>query len=106
MSILHNIILPILIPLSWLYNLIIWLRNIFYNIGLLKTVKFDVPIISVGNITMGGTGKTPMVIFLAKLITNHHRQPGIVSRGYKRNSKGLVMVHDGKELLTNAELYD
>ncbi len=104
MSILHTLFLPLLIPLSWIYGLMIWMRNCFYNIGLLRSVSFDIPIISIGNITMGGTGKTPMVIYLAKLLQRNGCKPGIVSRGYSRGSKGLIMVHDGKVLLTDVDM--
>ena len=101
MSIFHTLLLPLLIPLSWCYGLIIWIRNSLYNIGLFKSVSFDTPIISVGNITTGGSGKTPMVIFLAKLLERSGYNPGIVSRGYGRGSRGIIMVHDGKNLLTD-----
>ena len=101
MKILHTLFLPLLILLSWLYGLTIWIRNGLFNVGLFTSISFDIPIISVGNITMGGAGKTPMVIFLAKLLERSGYKPGIVSRGYRRNSKGLVIVHDGKSLLTD-----
>ena len=80
------------------------MRNFFYDIGLLKSISFDIPIISIGNITMGGTGKTPMVIYLAKLLQRNGYKPGIVSRGYGRNSRGLLMVHDGKKLLKDVNI--
>ena len=55
-----------LLPLSWLYGLAVKLRNFAFEAGILKSRSFDVPIISVGNITVGGTGKTPHVEYLAK----------------------------------------
>ena len=101
MFILQTILIPLLIPLAWIYGIVIWVRNSLYNFGLFRVTSFDIPIISVGNITLGGTGKTPMVIYLAKFLFSHGRTPGIVSRGYGRDSKGIIMVHDGKEILTD-----
>ena len=103
MVILHTLFLPVLIFLSWFYGIIIWIRNCLYNFDLLKSVSFNVPIISVGNITTGGTGKTPMVIYLAKLLERSGCNPGIVSRGYGRNSRGLIVVHDGNRLLIDVD---
>ena len=103
MSILHALLLPILIFLSWLYGLIIWVRNCLYNIGLFRSTSFDIPIISIGNITTGGTGKTPMVIYLTRLLEKNGYKPGIVSRGYGRNSRGLILVHDSNTLLTDVD---
>lgn len=81
----------ILFPFSLVYRVIIWLRKLYYRYG--PRVKFPVPIIVVGNITVGGTGKTPLVIFLAQLLKNQGYFPGIVSRGYGReNSRGFMLV--------------
>jgi len=104
MAILRTLLLPIIIFLTWLYGLIIWIRNYLFNIGLFKSVSFSTPIISVGNITTGGTGKTPMVIYLAKILEKYGCKPGIVSRGYGRSSKGIIMVHDGKDPLVNVDI--
>jgi len=68
-----------LLPFSWIYRVIIFLRRL---ILLKKQVKFKVPIIVVGNITVGGTGKTPLVIWLANFLKAQGYKPGIVSRGY------------------------
>ena len=89
--------------MSWLYGCTIWVRNQFYNFGWIKTTSFDKPVISVGNITSGGTGKTPLVIYLAQLLLKHGKKPGIISRGYGRKSQGMQIVHDGKKLLSNSE---
>ena len=89
--------------MSWLYGCTIWVRNKFYNFGWIKTTSFDKPIISVGNITSGGTGKTPLVIYLAQLLLKNGKKPGIISRGYRRKSCGMQIVHDGKKLLSNPE---
>jgi len=72
-------------------------------LGWLTTEDFKSPIISVGNITTGGSGKTPLVMYLANLLIKNGKNPGIVSRGYGRKSQGLVVVHDGKEMKVKVE---
>ena len=75
------------------------IRNGLYSIGIFKPVKFPVPIISIGNITAGGTGKTPFTIYLADLLKNDFQKIAIVSRGYGRKSSGMQLVSDGKNIL-------
>jgi tetraacyldisaccharide 4'-kinase len=72
-------------------------------LGWFATEDFKLPIISVGNITTGGSGKTPLVMYLANLLIKNGKNPGIVSRGYGRKSQGLVVVHDGKEMKAKVE---
>ncbi len=72
----------LLLPLSALFCLLSAIRRIFYRIGLLPVVRLDVPVIVVGNITVGGTGKTPMVVWLAEKLREWGFKPGIVTRGY------------------------
>lgn len=72
----------ILSPVSWLYCLIAILRRFAYRSHFLKTHNLSVPVIIVGNITAGGTGKTPMVTWLVDMLRDHGYTPGIVSRGY------------------------
>lgn len=80
-----------LLPFSWLYGLIVGLRNQLFNWGILHSQTFDIPIISVGNITVGGTGKTPHVEYLIRLLNNHVKT-AVLSRGYKRKSRGYVLA--------------
>ena len=80
-----------LLPLSWLYGLGVRLRNTMFDVGLLKTRSFQMPVISVGNITVGGSGKTPHVEFLISLLKKQFHV-AVLSRGYKRKSKGFVMA--------------
>ena len=80
-----------LLPLSWLYGLGIKFRNMLFDIGVLKSRSFQVPVISVGNITVGGTGKTPHVEYLVKLLKDQFHV-AVLSRGYKRKSKGFVLA--------------
>jgi tetraacyldisaccharide 4'-kinase len=82
-------------PLSWLYWLIIAARHFGYRIGVFRTTHLTVPIIVVGNITVGGTGKTPVVLALAEHLKSRHIAPGIVTRGYQTAThnppSGMVM---------------
>ena len=78
-----------LLPLSWLYGMVSKLRNTLFEMGVLKTRSFQIPIISVGNITVGGTGKTPHVEYLVRLLKDQFRV-AVLSRGYKRKSKGFI----------------
>ena len=78
----NNPVSLLLRPLSWLYCLVVIVRRWLYQRGILKVVKFDIPVIVVGNITVGGTGKTPLVIWLADYLRSCGWRPGIVTRGY------------------------
>jgi tetraacyldisaccharide 4'-kinase len=80
-----------LLPLSWLYGVGVKLRNTMFEVGALKSRAFTVPVISVGNITVGGTGKTPHVEYLVELLKDQFRV-AVLSRGYKRKSKGFVLA--------------
>jgi tetraacyldisaccharide 4'-kinase len=89
----------LLYPISWLYGLGTQLRNHLYNINYSRTHSFTVPIIAVGNITAGGTGKSPMVEMLA----NHFKsdfKPAILSRGYKRKTSGFRFVDENETAYT------
>ncbi|MBR6032154.1 MAG: tetraacyldisaccharide 4'-kinase [Bacteroidaceae bacterium] len=79
-----------LMPLSWLYGVGVDIRNALFDIGLLHTVSYDIPIINVGNITVGGTGKTPHVEYLIRLLSGRYRV-AVLSRGYKRKTKGYLL---------------
>ena len=78
-----------LTPFSWLYGLAVKFRNTLFEMGALKTRSFDIPVISVGNITVGGTGKTPHVEYLVRLLKASFHV-AVLSRGYKRKSIGFV----------------
>lgn len=80
-----------LIPLSWLYGLGVRFRNMLFDFGILKSRSFAVPIIDVGNLTVGGTGKTPHTEYLIHLLKKKYNV-AVLSRGYKRKSKGYVLA--------------
>ncbi len=81
-----------LLPLSFLFGLVASLRRVLYRAGLLRTVRLPLPVIVVGNISVGGTGKTPLVLWLADFLRQQGYHPGVVSRGYSGGAGGAVAV--------------
>ena len=81
----------LLAPLAFLYKLVIGIRNKFFDWKILPSEEFDTPVISVGNLTVGGTGKTPHTEYLIKLLKDKHKV-ALLSRGYKRKSKGFQLA--------------
>ena len=81
-----------LLPLSWIYGLAVRFRNYLFDIGVLKSRSFDVPVIAVGNLTVGGTGKTPHVEYLIRLLQDRVKV-AVLSRGYKRKTKGYLLAN-------------
>lgn len=88
----------LLFPFSVLYGGVMHLRNALYNRGIFSSHKFDVPVIAVGNLSMGGTGKTPMVEYLVSLLNKDHKV-AVLSRGYRRKSNGYILL-SGQESVT------
>lgn len=81
-----------LYPFSLGYNLATATRNAFYNLGIFKSTKFSTPVINVGNLSVGGSGKSPMVMYLAGLLSKYYRT-GVLSRGYGRLTKGYGITN-------------
>lgn len=94
-----SLLRKILYPFSILYGEITSARNNFYNKGILKSTSFDIPIIVVGNLSVGGTGKTPQVEYLVRLLQETYKV-AILSRGYKRSTKGFIIA-DTKTLVSD-----
>lgn len=84
----------LLFPLSLLYGLAVGIKRLLYRIGLLQVVESAVPVIVVGNLTVGGTGKTPVVIALVRMLRARGLRPGIVSRGYGGNAPRYPLTVD------------
>ena len=82
-----------LLPFSWIYGSIVRFRNWLFDIGLKKSKSFSIPIISVGNITVGGSGKTPHVEYLIRLL-HDKAKIAVLSRGYKRKSHGYILANE------------
>lgn len=91
-----------LLPLSWLYASALVLRNLLFDRGVLKSERAGVPVLSVGNMTVGGTGKTPLVEYIVRHLLSMGKRVGVVSRGYKRTSRGVVVVSDGRRVFVGA----
>ncbi|MDR0229502.1 MAG: tetraacyldisaccharide 4'-kinase [Flavobacteriaceae bacterium] len=87
-----DLLRKILFPFAILYGLITSLRTYFYHIGIFKRTSFSIPTIVVGNLSVGGTGKTPMVEYLIRLLNNNYKLTTL-SRGYKRKSKGFILAN-------------
>ena len=98
MFILLRIIGILFFPLVWLYTLIIYVRNKFYDWGWLKSYSVDAPVISVGNIQLGGTGKTPLVEYISRMLMENGKSVAILSRGYRRKGKAGIIVEDDPKL--------
>jgi tetraacyldisaccharide 4'-kinase len=81
----------LLLPFAVLYGVITGIRNFLYNRGIFKSYSFNIPVIAVGNLSTGGTGKSPMTEYLIRLLKDNYRV-ATLSRGYKRNSKGFVLA--------------
>ncbi|MBR6979694.1 MAG: tetraacyldisaccharide 4'-kinase [Prevotella sp.] len=82
-----------LLPVSWLYGLGVAARNLLFDCGFLKSRSFDIPVICVGNLAVGGTGKTPHVEHLVRLLKDRCKV-AVLSRGYKRRTTGFVLADD------------
>ena len=81
-----------LLPLAFIYDVVTSVRNLMYDHGILSSESYDVPVICVGNITVGGTGKTPHTEYLVRLLQHFGYKVAILSRGYKRLTRGLVLA--------------
>ena len=88
-----KIIKILLFPFSIIYGIITAIRNLLFNVSVLKANSFDLPIINVGNLSMGGTGKTPHIEYLIRLLLPNFKL-ATLSRGYKRKSKGFVIAEN------------
>ena len=88
-----NFLRKILFPLAMMYWLVTSIRNLLYDKGILKSYTFDVPIIAVGNLSVGGTGKTPQIEYLIRLLSENYKV-AVLSRGYKRATEGFVLADE------------
>lgn len=89
----------LLLPLSWLYGFIMDFRNHLYDAGVLKSFRFDLPVIVVGNLSVGGTGKTPMIEYIIRLLRKEYKV-ATLSRGYKRRTKGFRIAGPSDNAVT------
>jgi tetraacyldisaccharide 4'-kinase len=94
-----NLLRKILFPFALLYGIITSIRNFLFDKGILKSYSFNIPIIAVGNLSLGGTGKTPQIEYLIRLLSPKYKV-ATLSRGYKRKSKGFILA----DATSNAEI--
>lgn len=94
-----NLLRKLLFPFAILYGFITSIRNFLFDKGVLKSTSFDLPVIAVGNLSVGGTGKTPQIEYLIRLLSDKYKV-ATLSRGYKRKSEGFVLANEN----SNAEI--
>lgn len=94
-----NFLRKIVLPLALLYKGITSFRNFLYNKGIFKSYSFDLPVIVVGNLSVGGTGKTPQIEYLIRLLSDKYKI-ATLSRGYKRKSKGFILANANSNATT------
>ena len=87
--------------LARLYGSIVARRNNRYDSGRKAMIRLDKPVISIGNVSAGGSGKTPVTELIVELLRSIKRRPAVVARGYKRRGRGLTVVHDGVRICTD-----
>ncbi|MCF0203525.1 MAG: tetraacyldisaccharide 4'-kinase, partial [Bacteroidaceae bacterium] len=87
----------LLTPFSWIYGIVVAIRNMLFDANVLKRRSFNIPVISVGNITMCGTGKTPHTEYLVELLKTSTKL-AVLSRGYKRTTKGYVVAREKTQM--------
>ena len=88
---IFSVVRIFLYPIALLYGAIVWLRNRMYDTKFFTSIEFSVPVITVGNLSTGGTGKTPHVEYLIRLL-QYRFQPATMSRGYKRHTQGFLLA--------------
>jgi tetraacyldisaccharide 4'-kinase len=92
LMLLIRLLKPLLYPLSLIYGIIVWLRNKLYDNGVLSSIQFSIPVICVGNLSTGGTGKTPHIEYLIRLLQYEYKL-ATMSRGYKRKTTGFYLAN-------------
>lgn len=86
-------------PFAIAYGIVVGIRNLLFTIGILPSKQFDVPVICVGNLEMGGTGKSPLVSYIVRILLRNSKRVAVISRGYGRLSSGFKLV-EGNSLAT------
>lgn len=93
----------ILYPFTPVYAFVIWLRNYLFDKNIFKSKQVNAKVYSVGNISVGGSGKTPVTIYLTTLLKQAGSKVGVLSRGYGRKSRGYILVSDGSKFMTSVD---
>ncbi len=100
---MHNPFSLLLRPFALIYLSIVQLRNILFDRKMIKAWKSPIPVVSIGNLSAGGTGKTPLVDWVVKYYLSIGCKPAILSRGYLRESKGVQLVSDGVRIMLSSK---
>jgi tetraacyldisaccharide 4'-kinase len=100
---LFKILKIVLVPFIPVYAAIMTIRNLFFDIKIFRTRRVNASVVSVGNLTMGGSGKTPLVIYLLNFLKGRGLSTGVLSRGYGRKTKGYLLVSGGEDILTRVD---
>src|SRR5580692_2062422 len=87
-----------LYPFTILYGALVWLRNRLYDIKFFSSIEFSIPVVAVGNLSVGGTGKTPHVEYLVRLLQYRYKI-ATMSRGYKRHTQGFLIADENTNAL-------
>jgi tetraacyldisaccharide 4'-kinase len=95
---IFSVVRLLLWPFALIYGAVVWLRNRLYDTGLSSSIEFSVPVISVGNLSVGGTGKTPHVEYLIRLL-GYEYKIATMSRGYKRRTQGFILADETSNAL-------
>ena len=93
-----NLLRKIVFPFAILYGFVTSIRNFLFDKGILKSYSFDLPVIAVGNLSVGGTGKTPQIEYLIRLLSDNYKV-ATLSRGYKRQSEGFILADKTSDAL-------
>ncbi len=93
----------LLVLISKIYNFFVKFRNKKYDNKTYSSYSVPLPVISIGNLTVGGSGKTPLTVLIAKELLAMGKKPAVVGRGYKKKSRGEIIVSDGKSILADAD---
>ncbi|WP_026775197.1 tetraacyldisaccharide 4'-kinase [Polaribacter sp. Hel_I_88] len=83
----------LLFPFAIMYDVVTTIRNLFFDVGIFKQTSFKIPVVVVGNLSVGGTGKTPQIEYLIRLLQDQFKV-AVLSRGYKRETTGFVLLND------------
>lgn len=103
-SLTAHLLQLVLLPAAIIYGAVLWLRPFLYRLHMLKTRHLPRPVIAIGNITVGGTGKTPFTILLARMLMEQGLKVAVLSRGYGGNLKAeCAVVSDGNSILLSAK---
>ena len=96
-----NLLRKFLFPFALLYGVIVWFRNKFFDAGILKGTSYKFPVICVGNISAGGTGKSPMIEYLLRKL--NYENLAVLSRGYKRTTDGFLLLKGNEEAIETGD---